>query len=99
MEVRFDGVEVLVPTLEAPALTGVMAPRLTTLDGKVIGLLSNRKPHGDDLLRMIVDDLKAKYQIKNVILEGKIYHGNVAPKEMIDKLAQSCDAVITGIGD
>ncbi len=91
-------IEVLIPTLEDKT-TQRMSPRLTTLDGKVIGLLAHGKPHNEDLLRMIADKLATKYKIKGIIRERKTYSNNPAPKEILDKLAQSCDAVITGIGD
>ncbi len=92
-------IEVLVPTLETRGPSGVMAPRLSTLDGKVIGLLWNIKPHGDQILRMVVDHLKEKYKIRNVILERKTYLGNQTPDDILNRLAESCDAVITGVGD
>jgi len=97
-ESKSGDIEVLVPTIEVGPSRGI-APRLVTLDGKVVGLLSNGKPHADQLLQMIVDNLKEKYKIRGVILESKPYLGNLAPKEILDKLTVSCDAVITGIGD
>ena len=36
----------------------MLARRDTTLDGKVVGLFSNNKPHSVELLRMIADVMK-----------------------------------------
>lgn len=98
-KLKSQGIEVLVPTLEGPASAWTLAPRLKTFDGKVIGLLSNHKPHADQILRLVVDTLRERYQIRDIIFESKPYVGNVAPGEILDKLARGCDAVITGVGD
>jgi len=75
------------------------APRLDTLNGKVIGAIWNSRVHGDKVITSVVELLKARYGIKDFVLRKKPFLGNVAPKEIVDELAARCDAVITGVGD
>ncbi len=78
----------------------VLAPRLSTLAGKVLGVLWNGRPLGDRVLKLVVEELRHKYELKDVVSTTKPYIGVAAPKEVYDKLvAARCDAVITGIGD
>ena len=76
-----------------------IAARATSLDGKVIGLLSNNKPNSEDLLRMVADLVKKKYAIKEVIEANKGTHRIPAPPEIIDDLVSRCDVVITATAE
>lgn len=90
---------VLNPT-EGPA-TGrvVLAPRLSTLIGKVVGVLWNGRPLGDQVLKLVVEELQHKYELRSAVFTTKLHDHNIAPEETFDELAASCDAVITGVGD
>ena len=77
----------------------VLAPRLDTLAGKVLGVLWNRRELGDRVFKLVVEELQQKYGLKSAVFTDKPYLQTAAPKEVYDKLAASCDAVITGIGD
>jgi hypothetical protein len=76
-----------------------LAPRPVSLDGKVIGLLSNNKFKSDILLRMIGDLVKERYSIRQTVEARKSDNRYTAPPEMIDDLASRCDAVIIAVGD
>ena len=76
-----------------------LAPRSVSLDGKVIGLLSNNKFKSEVLLRMIAELVKEKYSIKDTIEARKSDNRYTAPQEMIEDLASRCDVVITAIAD
>lgn len=78
--------------------TGI-APRPRSLDGLVIGLLSNNKPNSELLLRDVAGLLKRQYSIKAVIEANKGSHRIPAPAEMISDLAERCDAVITATAE
>jgi hypothetical protein len=72
----------------------VLATRPSTLDGKVIGLLSNRKPHADELLRMIADVIGERYSIKGVVEQSKASHQWPAGPEILTEMAGQCDVMI-----
>lgn len=80
-------------------LTMNMAPRLSSLEGKTIGTLWDNKPHADEFLRLVADKLAERHGIARVIHRQKTYIGSLAPKEVLDELAATCDAVIVGVGD
>lgn len=91
--------EILDPTAGLTTGKGVLSPRLDSLDGKILGVIWNRRPGGDLILNRTLDILKKKHDIKDVVFRAKPYIGNPAPKEIIDELAARCDAVIAGLGD
>lgn len=84
--------------LSAEQTEGVAA-RSGSLDGKVVGLLSNNKPNSEMLLRGVVDLLKEKYQVKEVVEANKGSHRIPAPKDMLEDLATRCDAVVVATAE
>jgi hypothetical protein len=71
-----------------------LAPRPSTLEGKVIGLFSNNKPHSEELLRMIADIISERYAIKGVVEHNKGGHQWPARREDLEAMAQKCDVAI-----
>ena len=45
----------------------VLATRPASLDGKTLGLLSNNKPHSEDLLRMVANIIGERYSLSEVV--------------------------------
>lgn len=78
--------------------TGI-AQRPQSLDGMVIGLLSNNKPNSELLLRDVADLVGQQYKIKVVVEANKGSHRVPAPAEMIADLAERCDVVITATAE
>ena len=78
--------------------TGI-AQRPRTLDGLVVGLLSNNKPNSELLLRDVANLVKKQYAVKNVVEANKGSHRIPAPAEMIAELAEQCDVVITATAE
>ena len=78
--------------------TGI-APRPGSLDGLVIGLLSNNKPNSELLLRDVADLVGQQYAVKDVVEANKGSHRIPAPAEMIADLADRCDVVITATAE
>ena len=76
---------------QGPAL---LAPRPPTLNGKTLGLLSNNKPHSEELLRMIADVFKERYDIKTTVEYNKGSHQWPAGPETLKEFAAKCDVVI-----
>ena len=91
--------KVYVPVSE-PGDSGLrLAPRLDTFDGKRVGILWNHRVHGDRLLTRIRDRLVEEYEPLETSWRQKVYHGEPMPPELLEEIAASCDAVITGVGD
>ena len=78
--------------------TGIAA-RPQSLDGMVIGLLSNNKPNSELLLRDVADLVRQQFDVKDVVEANKGSHRIPAPPEMIADLAERCDVVITATAE
>jgi len=89
-----DQLVTLDPRDEGIPNTDVLAKRPSTLEGKVIGLLSNQKPHADELLRMIADVIGERYAIKGTVEYSKASHQWPAGPEALKELAGKCDVMI-----
>ncbi len=94
MASRSDQLVTLDPRDEGIPNADVLATRPTTLDGKVIGLLSNKKPHADELLRMIPDVIGERYSLKGTVERSKASHQWPAGPEVLKELAGQCDVMI-----
>ena len=93
-----DELITLDPT-DTTAVSQNVAARPTTLDGTVLGLLSNNKPNSEDLLRMVADLVRQTYGVSDVVEANKGTHRIPAPAEMLDDLAARCDVVITATAE
>ena len=91
--------EVLDPTQEAIPQHAVLAPRPDTLDGKVLGLLSNSKRNATEMLQMVHDVLADRYEFARVVAMDKGNASKPCPKDIMQELADQCDVVITASGD
>ncbi len=91
--------EILNPT-SGPAKGKVtMARRTGTLEGQTLGVIWNGRPYGDKVINAVVDQLRQKYNFETVVFRKKPFIGNVAPKEIQEEMINTCDMVITGVGD
>jgi hypothetical protein len=90
---------ILDPTVGPDRADSPLAPRLSALDGKVLGLLANGKVNADRLLDLVREGLEARYRLRDVVAMAKPSASRVAPPEMLEALARRCDAVVTAIGD
>ena len=82
------------PRDEALPTRAALAPRPASLDGKTLGLLSNNKPHSEDLLRMVAGIIGERYSLKEVVEYNKGGHQWPADHAALEDLAQRCDAMI-----
>ena len=94
-----DEVVTLDPRDNSAKHTEGIAPRVGSLDGKVIGLLSNNKPNSELLLRGVADLLNEKFDAIEVVEANKGSHRIPAPQDMIDDLASRCDAVVVATAE
>jgi len=81
-----------------------IASRVSTLEGKRIGLLWNGKPNGDIFLDRVAEVLEKKYKEAEIIKFWKVDPEHTAlsnkySEETLDRIAKSADIVIASQGD
>ena len=64
-----------------------------------MGLLDNAKPNAALVLETIAAQLRAQHHIGVVTTFGKSYFGTPVEEDRAREIAQSCEAVIAGVGD
>lgn len=73
-----------------------LAPRLSSFDGRTIGLLWNAKPNGDIALKRVGELIQQ--QFPNVTVS--FYSGSVpCETSLLRQAAQECDAVVACTAD
>ena len=90
---------VLDPTEGAEPSEARMAPRLPSLEGKIIGLLENSKPHSKELLDYVEQMLHERLRPATVLRFRKPNASRPAPEELVVDIVKQVDAVINGVGD
>lgn len=90
-------IEVFIPVVAESSRQDGLATRLSTLNGKTIGLLNNTKDLVDVLLDEVRTQLKARYPRAEFRDYRKLSVSGAAPA-LLETLAE-CDAVITAVGD
>jgi hypothetical protein len=76
-----------------------LAPRLTTLDNAVIGLVHNGKTHGRELMEMVIDELRGRWSIAEVMHIGPPSPGYGGNPDDAKPAAEAIMAAISAIGD
>lgn len=76
-----------------------LAPRVHDLAGIRLGLLGNGKPNAALVLETLADQLRAQHHLGEVSTHAKSYFGTPVEEDRAQEIAQSCDAVIAGVGD
>ena len=90
-------IRVLDPRLDPDREPLVLAPRLASLDGAVIGLLDNAKI-GTARFYDRLESLLKKHGVREFVRERKPDSSRPVPRAMLDDLARA-DAIVSGIGD
>ncbi|HEU0166658.1 MAG TPA: hypothetical protein VFS62_02695 [Chloroflexota bacterium] len=84
-----------------PVAQHSIAPRLTTLNGKRVGLLHNIKPNAKELLIAMSEVLRERYPSVEighpVLTDGSMRM--LATGEQLESIAKANDLVLTGLGD
>ena len=92
-------IEILVPVAEdVPEEIG-LTDSLSGLEGKVVGLLENRKYHADTFMQELERTLLNDYGVKKVIYNRKSTYSAAHPDDKLEALLQECDAIIHAIAD
>jgi hypothetical protein len=87
------------PVNEATVAESSMAPRLSSLRGKRVGLLDNSKSKAGKMLDTVAAILNAQYGFADIARHRKPSASKPAAPEAIAELARTCDLVIVGVGD
>ena len=91
-------IRVLNPTSESTVVALEPAPRLQSLEGKTVGLISNGKEGTAGFFAHVDRLLRERYGVAEVILRTKSNYSAPAENEIIDE-ARLWDLAITGLGD
>ena len=91
---------ILDPTVgAATSALHALAPRPASLRGATIGLLANGKSNGMALLDQVVERLRERHRIADVVRVAKTNASAPVTDSDAEELAGRCAAVITAIGD
>jgi len=91
-------IRVLNPTSESEVAALEAAPRLKSLEGKTVGLISNGKEGTAGFFKHVDRLLRERYRVAEVILRTKSNYSAPAEDEIIED-AKAWDLAITGLGD
>ena len=91
-------ITVLDPTSHSETQPQRLAPRLTSLAARRLGVLDNRKANADRLFDLVEAILRDRYGAQVVLRRQKPDFSRPAPQPILEDL-RACDAVITGVGD
>jgi hypothetical protein len=91
--------ELLNPTLEAPAQSIAWVPRPTALSGKRVALIENTKYNSDRLLEKIGEILKTEYGAAEARMWRKRNASVPAHEAIIEEVKTTSDVMVAGVGD
>lgn len=93
-----ESIIVLNPTTESNKSETSLAPRLSTLEGKVLGVVNNSKRNSDVFIKHLVNKIKDSYNLKDVIWINKRNPSLPMDDNVLQQLKLT-HAVIAGVGD
>ena len=86
------------PTSQSEAEALGLAPPLTSLEGRLVGLLDNGKANSDRLLQGVEALLRERHGVREIMRRHKPDFSRPAPPALLAEL-RACDAIITATGD
>lgn len=89
---------VLDPTNETAPPLGRPAPRLASLAGKTVGIISNGKEGTKGFFAHLERMLREEFGVAQVVTRVKSNYSAPADRDIVDEIAR-WHAVVTGIGD
>jgi hypothetical protein len=78
---------------------GHAAPRLGTLDGVSFALVHNGKTHGMELMHLVLDELRARWRIGDVVEIGPPSPGYGGDPDDAKPAAEAVLAALSAVGD
>jgi hypothetical protein len=97
-EIRAMPLKVLDPTSETAPPLGQNAPRLVSLAGKTVGVISNGKEGTQGFFAHLDRMLRKEFGVAEVIRRTKSNYSAPADLDIVDEIRR-WQAVVTGIGD
>jgi hypothetical protein len=99
MGLTTDVITVCHPAAEDVAETHRLAPRLSSLRDRTVGLIDNHKRNANVYLEELGRLLQEAYGVSRVVTYRKISQSLPTPSEVLDQLASECDAIIHAVAD
>jgi hypothetical protein len=99
MGITTDVVTVLHPAAEDVTEPQRLTPRLSSLQGRTVGLIDNHKRNADIYLEELSRLLQERYGVSQVVTYRKIIQSLPTAGEVLDQLAGECDAIIHAVAD
>ena len=99
MDITTDVVTVLHPAAEDVPEPQCLAPRLSSLQGRTVGLIDNHKRNANVYLETLGQLLQERYGVSDVVTYRKISQSLPTPEAVFDHLASECDAIIHAVAD
>jgi hypothetical protein len=87
------------PAAEIEATSIAIAPRLDTLKGKRIALIDNTKHNADRFLAAARELLEHNHGVAGFEYFRKFSASVPTPPEVVERLTQTCDALVHGVAD
>ena len=88
--------KILSPVVGDPPSKGTLAPRVDSLDGKIIGYIYGYA--GDRIPKRVDELLSARYKIRGRLWYQKEYLGEPVKRQVQDQFVAECDVIITSLG-
>jgi len=92
-----DGIRLYDPTAPPRTIVAQLAPRLTTLAGKRIGILDNSKANAGTLMLALAQILKERYGVGEIVKRDKPVAGPPSPEALA--ALSACDFALVGSAD
>ena len=92
-------VRLVIPEAPSPQAVEATETRAVAKGGIRLGVLDNSKGNADQLLRFIVDGVKALLPVASVVSLRKDSVSLPAPADILDRLAAESDYVISAMAD
>ena len=92
-------VTLVVPEAPMPAAAAAAEGRKAAKRGLRLGILDNSKGNADHLLRFITEGVKAALPVASVVSLRKGSVSLPAPGDILDRLAQEADFVVSAMAD
>lgn len=89
----------LSPQNEGMPAESSLAPRLSGLQGRRVGLLDNGKSKAGKMLDAVAAILHAQHGFTDIVRYRKPSASKPADPEVINELSRTCDLVVVGVGD
>ena len=90
--------ELLNPSHEQQRAGSAPPPRLNTLEGAVIGVISNGKENTVPFFDRVESILRERYGVAKVVRRTKLNYSAPAEVDLMSE-AMGWDAVLSGVGD